>query len=83
MTEESHQRATELLKLIGQAKTNLDKWEKAQSFTGCGEVTCNFHNSTGYSFVLLSHVPFNIAKTLSIEGYKNELESLEKEFNAL
>lgn len=81
MTVESHKRASELLPLIEEAKTNLDKWEKAKSFASTAN--CNFTQSTGYSYVSLKHLPFDIIRIISIDGFKKELAALEREFNSL
>jgi hypothetical protein len=82
MTGESFKRAEELLPKIAATKTNIDRWEKATSFKGSAEIGSNFPNQN-YSYVHAKHIPFDVAKALSLAGYKKELEQLENEFNSL
>ena len=83
MTKESFNRAEELLPLIADTKAQIAKWESALSFKYSGEIPTNFETKNGYTWVSAKHLPFEIAKVLSIAGFKKELEQLEKEFNSL
>lgn len=83
MTAESFKRAGELLPLIESAKTNIAKWECAISFKGFGEIPTRFEINNNYSYLSAKHIPFEVARALSIVGFKKELEQLENEFNSL
>lgn len=84
MTPEGFKKAQDLLPLIEVAKTNLNRWETATSFKSGAEISCHFEGGkTNYSYVKPHHIPFEVAKALSIAGYKKELEKLENEFNSL
>lgn len=83
MTKESHQRGSELLPLIEEAKNNLNRWETAISFRDGARILCEFRSNSGYDYVSSRHIPFEVVKTLSIDSYRKEIEALEKEFNSL
>lgn len=82
MTQESFQRASELLPLIAKAKANIIRWEEAYSYRGTGHVDC-CSKSSSYSSASAIHVPFDVAKALSLDGFRKELKTLEDEFNSL
>jgi len=84
MKIESYKRAEELLPLIDAVKDNIKRWESVSHFYSSSEIKCGFNSGTGnYSYVRPKHIPFEVAKALSLAGYKKELEQLENEFNSL
>lgn len=84
MTTESLQRATELQPLIEKAKENIIKWEKATSFKTNASIDALFSDgTTRYSCLYIAHVPFDIFRVISLDGYRKELQRLEDEFNSL
>lgn len=84
MTKEALKRATELEPLIANAKLHIDKWEKAASFISQPHVNAFFPSgNAGYSYLDIKHIPFEVAKAISLAGFRKELQQLEDEFNSL
>lgn len=84
MTEKNLERANQLRPLIAAAKDNIARWDSATSFKSSSEISCLFQSGTGnYSYVRPAHIPFDVAKALSLAGYNKELKQLEDEFNSL
>jgi hypothetical protein len=84
MTKEALQRAIELEPLIKMVKDNIDRWECARSFAGYAEIKAIFVGDRGnYSYVKPTHIPFDVAKAISLDGFRKELKKLEDEFNSL
>jgi hypothetical protein len=83
MTDQSRKRGNTLASLIEEAKDNIDRWERAYAYIGKAEMNCLFTDSNRYEIVRCIHVPFDVLKALSLDGFRKELKKLEDEFNAL
>lgn len=83
MTKESHQRASEILPLIENAKAHLNKWEAAISFKDDAEIGSLFNYRDRYTWLSAKHIPFDLIKPVVIDRYRKEIKALEDEFNAL
>jgi hypothetical protein len=84
MTKENLGRANELLPLIAKAKLNVEKWENVTHFETNPGIQCYFNECMkGCSYVDATYIPFDVAKALSLDGFRKELKKLEDEFNAL
>lgn len=81
MNDEILARANALQQCIKNAKQNLSLWEQTTGYSS-GNLSVKL-NSNDYSQVPLSFVPFIVVKALAVEGFRNELADLEKQYAEL
>lgn len=82
MLLENIKRVNELEKLISHTKTQIEKWENVQSISA--DLTATFPSSmNGYSQISTKHIPLNVIRAVSLEGFKKDLADYEAELAAL
>ena len=82
MKVEDIKRAVELEKEIAECNHQIDKWNNIESLSHILGASFTKGNN-GWSQISSKHIPITVIRAVSLEGFKKDLEELQKELASL